>query len=143
MPPFTHHAQGRSRTTALVLLASWAGLLGLWLGLGAAGWIVLALGAFTLPALADLIRNPTAHLRLDDTTLRWSSGRRQLRLRLAEIDHIRLDTRLDLSVRATAVLVSGARLRLPFECTPPHHAFEAALTARGVAVKRFHFQLLQ
>ena len=61
----------------------------------------------------------------------------------SEIDHFRLDTRLDFSVRATVVLRSGRKIRLPFEATPPHQAFEDALTARGVTVKRFHFQLLQ
>jgi len=141
--PFVFEQQARSRRTLLIVLAVWAVLIAAWLWLEAAWWIMAFLAAFTLPAIYDLIRNPKAGLRLEDQTLSWFSGRRHGTLELSEIDHIRLDTRLDFSVRITAVLTSGRKIRLPFECTPPHQAFEDALNAQGVKTQRHHFQLLQ
>ena len=141
--PFEFQQQARRPVTAvvvvLVLVALWAA----WVWLDAAGWLMLIFAAFTLPALRDLWRNPVAGLTLDDTSLRWHSGRYEGSVDLEELDHIRLDTRLDFSVRASAVLQTGRRVRLPFEVMPPHRAFEEALIARGVTVKRFHFQLRQ
>lgn len=126
-----------------ILIAVWAALLYLLIVLDAAPMIVAILAVFTLPALWDLVRNPLAGIDLSATHLRWFTGPRDAVIALSEIDHIRLDTRLDLSVRASIVLPSGRRIRMPFEATPPHQAFEDALTAQGVTVKRFHFQLLQ
>lgn len=143
MTPFTFARAGRSMAAMVVVGVVWAVLVAAWLWLDAAWWIVLGLGVFTLPALYDLALNPMAGLTLDDTELRWQSGARHVTLDLSEIDHMRLDTRLDFSVRATAMLRSGQKVRLPFEATPPHAAFETALEARGLRVKRYHFQLLQ
>lgn len=141
--PFVFEQQARSTRTLLIVFAIWVVLIAAWLWLDAAWWIMAFLAAFTLPAIYDLICNPTAGLRLDDTTLSWFSGRRHGTLELSEIDHVRLDTRLDFSVRITAVLTSGRKIRLPFECTPPHQAFEDALNALSVKTQRHHFQLLQ
>jgi hypothetical protein len=141
--PFVHEARGRSYRAALTVAAVWAVLLACWVMLDAAGWLMLLIGAFTLPALHDLWRNPSSGVRLDDTILRWHSGTRGAEVALAGVDHVRLDTRLDFSVRATVVPCDGPRLRLPFESTPPHRAFETALEARGVKVRRTHFQLVQ
>ena len=60
-------------------------------------------------------------------------------LALAEIDHMRFDTRWDFAVRVSAVLHTEKRVHLPFECLPPHRDLEDAFTNRGVAVKRTHF----
>lgn len=127
----------------VVLAAVWAVLVYLLIGLEAAPVVVAVLGVFTLPALWDLIRNPLAGVDLSATHLRWFTGPRDAVIALSEVDHIRLDTRLDFSVRASVVLPSGRKIRLPFESTPPHQAFEDALNLQGVTVKRFHFQLLQ
>ncbi len=140
---FVFDQQARSRRTLLIVLGVWAALVAAWVWLEAASWIIAFLAAFTLPALYDLIRNPRSGLRLDATTMSWFSGRRQASIDLAEIDHIRLDTRLDFSVRVTAVLATGRKIRLPFESTPPHQAFEDALALRDVKTQRHHFQLLQ
>lgn len=140
---FLFEQQARNRKTFVIVITVWGVLLAALIWLDAAPWIVVFLWAFTLPAVYDLIRNPRAGLTLDTRTLRWFSGRRTGALDLSEIDHIRLDTRLDFSVRITAVLTTGRKIRLPFECTPPHQAFEDALIARGVKTQRHHFQLLQ
>ena len=140
---FIFEQQARSRRTLVIVLGVWAVLIAAWVWLDAAWWIMAFLGAFTLPAVYDLIRNPKAGLRLDAQTLSWFSGRRQGALELSEIEHIRLNTRLDFSVRVTAVLTTGRKIRLPFESTPPHQTFENALLARGVKTQRHHFQLLQ
>ena len=141
--PFVFDQQARSRKTLLIVVSIWVALVVAWIWLDAALWIVAFLAAFTLPAVSDLIRNPLSGLTLNNQTLSWFSGRRNGTLELSEIDHIRLDTRLDFSVRVTAVLTTGRKIRLPFESTPPHQAFQNALEARGVKTQRHHFQLLQ
>ncbi|MGJ5618576.1 hypothetical protein [Sulfitobacter sp. MF3-043] len=141
--PFVFDQQARSRKTLLIVVSIWVALVAAWIWLDAALWIVAFLAAFTLPAVSDLIRNPLSGLTLNNQTLSWFSGRRNGTLELSEIDHIRLDTRLDFSVRVTAVLTTGRKIRLPFESTPPHQAFQDALETRGVKTQRHHFQLLQ
>lgn len=141
--PFVFTRSARSRATAIAVLGLWGVLLAAWLWLDAALWIVIPLALFGLPALYDLVADPKAGLRLEDDTISWFSGQRTATLALEEIDHMRLDTRLDFSVRASAVLKTGRKIRLPFESTPPHQAFEDALLARGLKVQRHHFQLFQ
>lgn len=142
-PEFSYHRQARSVPLAVVLAGVWAGLIALYVIVDASPLILGVLALFTLPGLVDLIRNPASGLTLTDRTLSWHSGRRSAELALEEIDHMRLDTRLDFSVRASAVLRSGRKIRLPFEATPPHQAFEDALEARGIKTRRTHFQLMQ
>lgn len=139
---FSYHAEGRKWGTGLTVLGIWLALLGIWLGLEAHPLIVLFLGLFTLPACWDFLHNPDSGLTLTPDTLTWHSGKRRAAVALDEIDTVRLDTRLDFSVKATLVLHTGARIRLPFECTPPHQQFEDALNARGLTTRRTHFQLM-
>ncbi len=140
---YSYTKEGRNLTTAVVVLAVLALLLAARIWLEAAVWIVLVLGAFTLPALYDLYANPCAGLTLNDDKLTWFSGRQQDDITLSDIDHMRLDTRLDFSVRATAVMRSGVKRRIPFEATPPHQELEEVLQLAGIKVMRHHFQLFQ
>ena len=137
-----HAARARRPRTVLVLLAVWAGLAALWWGLNAAWWIVAALALPTLPALWEVLTDRRAGLRLDDGMLRWHDGARTDHVALAALDHVRMDTRLDLSVRVTLVLRDGRRVRLPQACVPPHRALEATLAGAGVPTRRHHFGLL-
>ncbi len=140
---FTFRRTARNWPTLVAVLAVWGALILAYLVFEASGWIVGILGLFTLPAVYDLGRNPTAGVTLNSDRLDWYSGRVHAGLDLSEIDHIRLDTRLDFSVRATAVLHSGRKIRLPFESTPPHRPFEEVLNANGVKTVRHHFSLMQ
>lgn len=140
---FTFQRAARSPAAIGVLLGVWGVLLGLWAGLDTAWWIIALLAAFTLPLLLDLIRNPTSGLMLSDTHLNWYWGKRSVQLALEKVDYIRLDTRLDLSVRVTAYLKSGDRIQIPYQATPPHQAFEAALNVRGITTQRHHFTLVR
>jgi hypothetical protein len=78
-------------------------------------------------------------VRLSKDHLEWYTGTRKGALELAEIDYMRFDTRFDFSVRVTAILTNGKRIRLPDEAMPAHKTFEAELTARGIRVDRHHF----
>lgn len=129
--------------TALVLIAVWVLCLAGLLLLDASLVLVSIIMLFTLPAALDFALNPSAGLRLGEERLSWHSGRRKGELDLSEIDHMRFDTRLDFSVRVSAVLHSpaGKRIRLPYESLPDHRALEAEMTARGLVVKRHHFSL--
>ncbi|SFE64423.1 hypothetical protein SAMN04488523_10920 [Sulfitobacter brevis] len=140
---FVFECEARNWRTGIIVAVIWLMLAAAWLWFDAAWWVLGFLGLFTLPAIYDLARNPASGLTLTNDQLTWHSGRRRADVALAEVDHIRLDTRLDFSVRATVVTRTGRKIRLPFECTPPHRAFESALQDHGLAVQRHHFQLLQ
>lgn len=131
--------QGRSRVAAFVMAVVWAILLAALVLIDAAWWIVGMGFLCTLPTLYDFATNPSAGVKLNARELCWHSGRRQACIEIQDLDHIRLDRRFDLSVRTTAVLRSGQRLRLPFESTPPHEEFETACHARGLRVQRHPF----
>lgn len=140
---FQWQRAARNWPTLITVAAIWIVLAFAAFVLDAVWWVIAIVALFTLPALYDLGRNPVAGVRLDAYTLSWFSGKARAEVALAEIDHIRLDTRLDFSVRASVVLTSGRKVRLPFEATPPHQMLEDALSARGVAVQRHHFSLRQ
>lgn len=139
----TYQRNSRSLTTLLVVLAIWATLLAAWIWLDAALWIIAPIGFFTLPAVYDLTANPSAGTTLNPQTLGWHAGHANAEVALDQIAHIRLDTRLDMSVRATVALKTGRKIRLPFESTPPHRAFETALKDAGLKVERHHFTFIQ
>ncbi|NOR31243.1 MAG: hypothetical protein GQ539_09105 [Sulfitobacter sp.] len=140
---YIYQRQGRSAPAILVLVLIWVALFYAWAMLDAAPLIIGIIGACSLPALYDVVANPAAGLSLSQTNLDWHSGRRNAQIRLSEINHIRLDTRLDFSTRATVILNSGRKIRIPFEATPPHKTFEQALNARNIKTERHHFSLRQ
>lgn len=139
---FTYRRNGRNRATLLAVLGVWFALIAAVGLVQASPWIVAVLGAFTLPALWDLYKNPASGLIFTPEALTWFTGTRTGTIAWREIDRVRLDTRLDFSVRASAVLHSGRKIRLPYESTPPNQLFEAALNARGIRTERLHFSLI-
>lgn len=139
---YVYQTRGRNPRTALTVAGVWCLLAVLYIRFDAAPWVLAIVAAFTLPALWDLLRNPPAGLEMNDTTLLWFSGARDAQIPWSEIKLVRLDTRLDLSVRATVVLTSGRRVRAPFEATPPADTLEFELKARDIPVERHHFSLL-
>lgn len=142
MTPYRYETTGRNRRTLVALCLVWALIL-LAIALFDASLILMALIAVcTAPALYDLMSGRVSGLTLGPDGFSWFAGRRTGEIAWDKIDHIRLDTRLDFSVRASAVLVSGRKVRVPLEATPPADAFEEVLTARGITVKRHHFSLV-
>ncbi|MFY9211183.1 MAG: hypothetical protein WAO69_08660 [Aestuariivita sp.] len=139
---FLHEASGRNRRTMVVLICVYAALIGLYVVLDAAWWILLLVALTTLPALWDLYTDRNSGVRLADGQLEWWSGRGKARMDLSEIDHMRFDTRLDFSVRVSAVTPSKKRIRLPYDALPEHKIFEAACQAHGLKTERHHFSLL-
>lgn len=141
--PFEFRRRASRRRLGLVLLGVWGTLTAAYLFLDAAPWVLIPFALLSLPALIDFLRLPRYALTLDDTALRWSSGRIAGEVPLAELSHMRLDTRLDFTVRASAVLVTGRKVRLPYEVTPPHKQFEEVLQDHRIKVERHHFTLMQ
>ena len=139
---FSFRQQGRNRAALLTVFAIWAVLIVLTLAVEAAPWLMIGVALFTLPAVWELYQNPASGLDFTPDQLAWFTGRRHAAIDWTEIDRFRLDTRLDFSVRATAVLNSGRKIRLPYECTPQHQLLEAALNARGIRTERHHFSLI-
>lgn len=141
-PPLHHAASGRSLRAALVILTVWLAALALRLWLQAHPAIVAAALLATLPALWDFARARRAWLTLDDRTLCWCSGPATGEVALARIDRVRMDTRLDLSVRVRLILRDGTRVPLPQDALPPPQRLHEALISRGVLVEKHHFALL-
>lgn len=141
LAPFHYVRHGRSLRTGLTLLTIWACFLALFVLLDAHVVIVACLFATTLPALWDFAQDRQATLSLDETGLHWRSGSIETHLPYDQIAAIRLDTRLDLSVRLTCLTTDAQRVRAPIEATPPGEALETALKARNIPVTRHHFAL--
>lgn len=139
---FTYRKEGRSRAALYAVVGIWFVLIALVIIVDAAPWLMLLVGLFTLPAIWDLWKNPQSGLDFTPSALTWFTGKREGSVAWEEIERFRLDTRLDFSVRASAVLHSGRKIRLPYECTPQHQLFEAAVNARGFRTERHHFSLI-
>jgi len=139
--PYDHVNYGRNRRTVVTVIGVYFALLAAIILVDAAWWLMAIVALFTLPALWDLYSNRSAGVSLNGTTLRWFSGRRSAELGFDEIEHMRFDTRLDFSVRVSAVLEGKRRVRLPYDALPPHQEFEDAFKSRGIRTERHHFTL--
>jgi len=117
-------------------------LIAAYVWLQAAPLILALVGLFTLPALYDFCTNPRSTLSLDGGYLSWQSGRQTAQIAVSEIDHLRFDTRLDLSVRLTVVRPSGVKIRVPYAATPPVAEMEKAAQDAGLRTQRHHFSLM-
>ena len=142
MTPYRYETTGRNRRTLVVLILVWLAILAAITWLEASLILMALIALCTAPALYDLMSGRKSGLTLGSDGLAWFAGRRTGEIAWDKIDHIRLDTRLDFSVRASAVLTSGRKIRVPLEATPPADTFEQVLTERRVTVKRHHFSLL-
>ncbi|WP_299725037.1 hypothetical protein [uncultured Tateyamaria sp.] len=142
MTPYAYETSGRNRKTLVAVLLVWAAILAAVLFLDASLWIAGLIGLCTAPALYDLIAGRRSGVALGPDGLSWFAGRRTGQIAWNQISHMRLDTRLDFSVRSSAVLVTGRKVRLPLECTPESETFEKELSERGIKVERHHFSLL-
>lgn len=139
---FVFSRQGRNNKTFVILGTIYSACIGAFVLLDATWWLMSGLSLLTIPALLDLWRNPVCGVRLSNTRLDWFSGQRKGTLALTEIVGMRFDTRLDFSVRVTAILMDKKRVRLPDETLPPHRQFETELQARGLTIERHHFRIL-
>lgn len=137
---FRFERRGRRPAAFAAIAAVWAGLGAAWIWLEAAAGILAILGAFTLPALWDILRDRRAGLEIGPDGIRWYAGAQHATASWSEVDHVALDRRLDFSVRVSLVLRGGRKIRLPQESSPPPHQLEAALTARGLRCIRSSFQ---
>ena len=142
MIPYRFETSGRNRKTLFALLGVWGAILLALIFLDAAVWLMALIALCTGPALYDLVVARRSGLALEPAGFSWFAGKRTGEITWDRISHIRLDTRLDFSVRASAVLVTGRKVRVPLEATPPAEEFEAALKDRGIAVQRHHFSLV-
>jgi len=139
--PITKTHQGRNRRSIIVLFGVWGLLAILILTIDFSPRIAGFMALFTLPILWEIIANPATSLTLDQSSLSWGGARAPESLRLDQIDRVRFDSRLDMSVRATIFTTAGRKVRLPPQVVPPHRAFEQALIDRGVKTERRHFAL--
>lgn len=137
------HTTSARRTSAIVTVgAVWIVLIVLYIFMDAAWWIVGVVALATLPAIIDIARNRPAGMELGPAQLTWHSGRASGDILLSQIEKIRMDTRLDLSVRVTIIPTEGRKLRLPYDAMPKSDVLEREFTERDIKVERHHFSLL-
>ncbi|MEP1963775.1 hypothetical protein [Tateyamaria sp.] len=142
MTPYRYEATGRNRKTLIALGMVWASIATAIVWLQASIWLMGGIALCTAPALYDLIAARRSGVALGPNGLSWFAGKGTGQITWDQISHMRLDTRLDFSVRVSAVLITGRKVRLPLEATPPADIFEDVLSARGIKVERHHFSLV-
>ena len=142
MSPYSFETTGRNRKTLVAIGVVWVAIITAVLWLEASLWLMGGIALCTAPALYDLITARRSGVTLSAEGLSWFAGARTGDISWNKISHMRLDTRLDFSVRASAVLITGRKVRLPLEATPPADTFEDVLSARGIKIERHHFSFL-
>ena len=142
MTPYEYEASGRNWGTLISVLGVWGALVVLLVWVDMAPWLAWVVVVFTLPALYDLVTARASGLRVDAERIHWHAGKAEGEVAIKQIKLVRFDTRLDLSVRVTLVLHIGQKVKIPFEATPPHRAFEDELQTRGLKTERHHFGFL-
>ncbi len=106
-------------------------------------WVILAILALcSVPALLDIYRGTSAALQITAKDIQCRSGKRAGSLARRQLKSVKLDTRLDLSLRMTLLTYQGEKLRLPYECIPKASDIEAALKAQDILYERHHFTLM-
>ncbi|MGR3814657.1 MAG: hypothetical protein ACU0AU_11220 [Cognatishimia activa] len=135
---YSYESQGRTPKSIAALVAMVFILIGLDY-IGTVWWIIVIVAMITLPAAIDVFVNATARLDLDDSQLFWKNRSQEVTIPLHEIEKIRFDGRMDMSVRVSVVLKDGRKLRMPYDAMPPHKELEAALQARDVRTERHAF----
>ena len=135
---YSYESQGRTPKSIAALVAMVFILIGLDY-IGTVWWIIVIVAMITLPAAIDVFVNATARLNLDDSQLFWKNRSQEVTIPLHEIEKIRFDGRMDMSVRVSVVLNDGRKLRMPYDAMPPHKELEAALQARDVRTERHAF----
>jgi hypothetical protein len=120
----------------------WIVLFALYLFFNAVPVIILGLAIVSLPALIDIGKGATSELQITQSDISWRSGRRAAQLPRGQLKSVRLDTRLDLTLRMTLITYQGSKVRLPYECMPPAQQIEAALKDQDILYERHHFTLL-
>ena len=135
---YSYESQGRTPKSIAALVAMVFILIGLDY-IGTVWWIIVIVAMITLPAAIDVFANATARLDLNDSQLFWKNRSQEVTIPLHEIEKIRFDGRMDMSVRVSVVLVDGRKLRMPYDAMPPHKELEAALQARDVRTERHAF----
>lgn len=135
---YSYESQGRTPKSIAALVAMVFILIGLDY-IGTVWWIIVIVAMITLPAAIDVFVNATARLELNDSQLFWKNRSQEVTIPLHEIEKIRFDGRMDMSVRVSVVLNDGRKLRMPYDAMPPHKELEAALQARDVRTERHAF----
>ncbi len=127
-------------TTAMLAISAWlVGLAVLTVVAQIKLWLMTALALPLAPALWELWQNPRSWVRLDDQQFIWNSPHASGEIALAQIAHVDMITRWDLSIRMILHTQRGTDHTLPPDVTPPRKMMEAALAARNIATKQHHF----
>ena len=142
MKEYHYKRSGRNLPTLVTVGAVWVAIAMLYYAIDLAGWIAVLFLLFTIPALYDLVVDREAGLSVSGEKIEWFAGRQTGESLWSKVEHVRFDTRIDLSVKISLVLHNGRRVKLPIEATPPHRELEAVLENIGVKTSRHHFSFV-
>ena len=125
---------GRRPATIIAAVAI-AGFALLGILYGAPWWWNIVIGLICFGTVCVIIANPCSSMTLNKTELIWSTGKRETRHRLDEIDHITFTPSSDSADDVNVVLHSGERIAIPSTCLPPKKKLVEALERFGISVK--------
>ena len=139
---YTYERRGRTITTAIVLALIYLILaLGMVL-LNLSQWIVAIAFVFTLPAFYDLISDVRSGMAISDQEISWFHSKTSAAIPTADIKRLRIDLRMDRSVKLTIELENGRKVRVAQPATPPLKELEAVLPKAGIEFRKNPFSLL-
>ena len=140
--PLIFERQGRSKSTVIVLAALYVIYLWLWMALSIAPFI-MALGIIvTVPALVDLVLNPSSGLRLDHDTLDWHHSKRNVSIPRHQIKQMHIHLRMDRSIKLVTELENGKKIRVMQPATPPLRDLEDGFTRLNMPFQKHPFSLI-
>ncbi len=141
-PALTYERQGRSQTTAFILAAMYAVLAWLWYALSISPVVLGLLILATLPAIFDLIKNPTSEFFLDGENLSWRHGRRNVSIPRHEIERLHIHLRMDRSIKLIVQMKNDRKIRVMQPAIPPLAVLEGGLEEQEMPFQKHPFSLL-
>jgi hypothetical protein len=91
------------------------------------------------PAVWEVLSDARSTLGVTRDRISWKTGARGNTIALADIDQVRLATRLDFSQRARLILNNGSKVTIPGACLPPGRELDNVLQGQGITVSRSLF----
>lgn len=139
---FSFTRAGRTQATGIVLAVVYVALVAALIFLSVTFWIIAGLFLFTVPAIWDLVKNPKSGMEITDAAISWEHGKNSATIQKPEIERIRVDLRLDRSVKLTLIMKTGRKIRVTQPSIPPLAQLEQALQDHGYAYQKNPFSLL-
>lgn len=141
MQTLTHKTQGRNLRSATILGMASAGLIALF-AFGTPWWVVAFLALFVIPTLVDVVFNPKAEFRMDESGIHWRNAAQEADLTFDQIVSATVFLRLNVAFRVTLTMENQGKVRIPQDVLPPRQDLEDALSRQNIPVTHERLRLL-